>query len=362
MRFLGVPVHGLWRSRWAAVGAAVAVTLGAGGLLVASAADSVASTFVAVTPARVVDSRIQLGLPAALVSMQPQDVRITGQVPTADGSTLGVPAGATSVVLNVTAVDATAGGYVAVRPGGATGVPSTSSLNFTTRQIVANQVTVQLPANGDFQAYYRASGGPTADTVQVVVDVVGYYVAGSGVPGPVGPVGPQGAVGPIGAVGPQGGTGPAGPPGPPSSGIAAEFYAMMPADNAAPVASGGDVEFPLSGPNTDPSTITQASNSAFALGAVGVYRVAFQVPVADAGQLVLTLDGVELPYTVAGRSSNNSQITETALVQTAGPGSLLTVRNPSGNVTALSVTPFAGGFQPATATLVIEFLAGPGTI
>ena len=53
------------RSRWAAIGAAVAVSLGAGTLFVASAADSEPSSFVAVTPTRIVDTREALGLPSA---------------------------------------------------------------------------------------------------------------------------------------------------------------------------------------------------------------------------------------------------------------------------------------------------------
>ena len=54
----------------------------------------------------------------------------------------------------------------------ATGVPTTSSLNFTLGQIVANVVTVQLPTTGDLQVYFGGGSG----TVDLVVDVVGYYV------------------------------------------------------------------------------------------------------------------------------------------------------------------------------------------
>ena len=153
--------HGLWRSRWAAIGAAVAVALGGGGLLVASAADGVPSSFVAVTPARVVDTRVDLGLDGPLVSAQPAVVQITGSVPTTAGSSVVVPAGATAVVANVTAVGPTAAGFVSVRPVDATGVPSTSSLNFSAGQIVANSLTVQLPVTGNFQVYYAASSGAT---------------------------------------------------------------------------------------------------------------------------------------------------------------------------------------------------------
>ncbi|HYN34027.1 MAG TPA: hypothetical protein VES40_15490 [Ilumatobacteraceae bacterium] len=45
--------RGVWRSRWAAFGAAVAVTLGGGGLFVANAASGPTSAVVTVTPERV---------------------------------------------------------------------------------------------------------------------------------------------------------------------------------------------------------------------------------------------------------------------------------------------------------------------
>ena len=391
MRIAGVPVRGLWRARWAAVGAAVAVTLGAGGMFVASAANGPASSFVAVTPARIVDTRIHLGVANALVSLQPALVQITGSVPDAEGSTLDVPTNATSVVANVTVADATADGFVAVRSGDATGVPSTSSTNFVAAQTVANQVTIQLPAAGNLQVLYRARGGATVDTVDLVIDVVGYYVAGGtgatgpegpagppgsngaqgpvgstgptgpagaqglpGDPGPAGPQGPAGSVGPTGSVGATGATGPQGPAG---SGIAAQFFALMPPDNAAVVAPGTDVSFPQDGPNTDGVSIARISATEFNLSQAGAYRVSFQVPVSEAGQLILTLDGADLAYTLVGRDGGLSQIVETTLIQTTVDDTILTVRNPAGNSTALTITPLAGGTRPVSASIVIELVS-----
>ncbi|MEO6157837.1 MAG: hypothetical protein ABIQ39_09430 [Ilumatobacteraceae bacterium] len=409
MKLAGNSGHGLWRSRWAAIGAAVAVALGGGGLLVASAAD-VSSSFVAVTPMRVVDSRVSLGLSGPLVATQPVVVQITGSVPTSSGSAVVVPAGATAVVANVTAVGATADGFVSVRPADATGVPMTSSLNFSPGQTVANSLTVKLPSSGGFQVYYGATSGAT---VHLVVDVVGYYVEGGvqGPVGPAGPAGPQGVIGdtgpagpagvagvigetgpagpegpqgvagdtgpegPQGPQGPQGATGPiglqgtpgatgatgatglVGPQGPAGSGVAAEFFALMPGDNAFSVATGADVQFPQDGPNTDPTGIARTSDRAFVLSAMGIYRISFQVPVNEAGQLVLTLNDLELDYTVVGRATGTSQITATALVESSSPNSILTVRNPVGQPTPLTITPMAGGTQPVSATLLIELVA-----
>jgi hypothetical protein len=84
--------------------------------------------------------------------------------------------------------------------------------------------------------------------------------------------------------------------------------------------------------------------------------VAFAVSVDEAGQLILTLNGADLAYTVAGRATGTSQIVGEALVETTSINSILTVRNPAGNSTALTVTPLAGGTRPVSATLIIEQL------
>lgn len=168
----------LWRSRWAAIGAAVAVTFGAGGLFAASAA-SPESSVVALEPVRILDTRdpVNIGLVGPFVSPVSQDLKVTGSVPTTTGSKTVVPAGATGVFLNVTPVGSTAAGFISVRPANAAGLPSTSNVNFTTGAINPNAVLVELPVGGaddgkieiTFDAFGAA--GPTSD---VLVDVVGY--------------------------------------------------------------------------------------------------------------------------------------------------------------------------------------------
>lgn len=171
-------------------------------------------------------------------------------------------------------------------------------------------------------------------------------------------MGAKGAVGATGSAGTRGATGPVGPQGVPGengTGDAALFYALMPGDNPATVLVGGDVEFPQNGPTTSTGTV-RSSSSTFALATPGVYRVAVNVPVTEAGQLVLTLDGIELAHTVAGRATGTSLITLTTLVETTVANAVLTVRNPSANSTALTITPLAGGAQPVSATLLIELV------
>ena len=132
----------------------------------------------------------------------------------------------------------------------------------------------------------------------------------------------------------------------------ADFFALMPPDNAATVAPGTDVSFPQDGP-TSGTAITRTGPSTFNLLAIGTYQVLFQVSVTEAGQLILTLNGADLAYTVVGRATGTSQIVGMALVQTTVNNSVLTVRNPAGNATALTITPLAGGTRPVSAHLVI---------
>ncbi len=177
----------------------------------------------------------------------------------------------------------------------------------------------------------------------------------TGATGPQGPAGPQGATGatgPQGPAGPQGETGATGPQGPAGTVLSyADYYALMPSDNATTVAPGAAVEFPQTGA-TDGTAITRASDTTFNLVDAGTYLVQFEVSVEEAGQLVLTLNGAELPYTVVGRASGTSQIVGMALV-TATAGSTLTVSNPAANTEALTITPNAGGTAPVSAHLVI---------
>ncbi len=183
----------------------------------------------------------------------------------------------------------------------------------------------------------------------------------TGPTGPQGPIGltgatgPQGPAGETGAVGPQGPiglTGPAGPQGPAGTVLGfADFYALMPGDNADAVAAGADVDFPQDGPNSG-NGIARTSASSFTLADAGVYQVTYFASVDEAGQLVLTLNGVEIPYTVVGRATGTSQITGSAII-TAPAGSVITVRNPEGTATALTLTPNAGGIDPVSAHLTI---------
>ena len=181
---LSASTHAL-RIRWAAIGAAVAVSLGGGVTLFAQAGavPATSSTFVAVSPVRVLDTRDAVVLWAGpFVTGVPHDVKVTGSIPTSSGTQTVMPAGSTGVVLNVTVLNSTADGFVSVRPADAADAPKTSNINFEARKTVANSITVNLPTSGTeagtFEVWFDSMGvaGATAD---ILVDVTGYYTSTS---------------------------------------------------------------------------------------------------------------------------------------------------------------------------------------
>ncbi|MCX5211217.1 PKD domain-containing protein [Kitasatospora sp. NBC_00240] len=132
-----------------------------------------ADRFTPLTPVRLLDTRQGAGAkvgPASSVSLQ-----VTGAG--------GVPAGAHAVVLNVTATEPTDTGYLAVRPSGQDGRPSTSNLNFRPGQTVPNQVIVPLGPDGAVTVFNNSGA------THVIADVAGYYSSdGRGLFTPVAPV------------------------------------------------------------------------------------------------------------------------------------------------------------------------------
>ncbi len=132
------------------------------------ATTAVMGTYVPVTPFRITDTRTGSGLPNAgttLTTAAPTlNVQVTGV------GTAPVPATASAVVLNVTAVGPQSSGFLTVYPEGTT-LPLVSNLNYVAGQNVANLVTTALSATGGVSIY---SSGTDVD---VVVDVEGYYTS-----------------------------------------------------------------------------------------------------------------------------------------------------------------------------------------
>ena len=161
----------LFRTRWAAVGAAVAVTLGAGGIgLVSATSPTGASTFVPLD-AHPVEPQTPGPSPSStsVNRSTPLGEAETHDINANDGRCAGrIPAAATGLQLNVTALNATINTFLTIWPSGVR--PDASSLNPAPGQpAIPNAVTTGITGAGNFNVYNNKG------TVNVIVDIVGYY-------------------------------------------------------------------------------------------------------------------------------------------------------------------------------------------
>ena len=138
-------------------------------------------TFHAVPPARLLDTRNSAGLPNAGTRLGAGTV-LNIAVTNFDG----VPAGASAVVLNVTAVNPVGNGFVTAWPMGLP-LPATSNLNLTPGVVKPNLVTVKVGASGQVSLYNQSG------STDLVVDIDGWYDSGGAAAsgGTLHPVTPQ---------------------------------------------------------------------------------------------------------------------------------------------------------------------------
>ena len=132
----------------------------------------VRGSFTGLTPARLMETRPQLHTIDGLFN----GTGAIGQGLSRDLTVLGrggVPtSGVGAVALNVTATGSTLGGYLTVWPTG-DGRPTASNLNFTPGQSIPNMVIVPVGAGGKISIFNFAG------SVDVVVDVLGWFPVGS---------------------------------------------------------------------------------------------------------------------------------------------------------------------------------------
>ena len=127
---------------------------------------SAAGAFVSLPPTRLLDTRGDNGATGPVVADSTIHVQVAGRG--------GIPSsGVSAVVINVTVTEAGSPGYVTVYPDG-TSRPTASNLNYPAGDTRANLVTVRLGSNGKI-----ALASSNADTVQLVGDVAGYFLAGT---------------------------------------------------------------------------------------------------------------------------------------------------------------------------------------
>lgn len=204
------------RTRWAAIGAAAAISLSAGGvgLVTAQSATTAGTVFVPVTPCRLADTRPasnvgpHVGKIEAASTDPSKELTFDGRGASGDCT---LPPDAEALSINITAVQPTATSYYTLYP---TGVarPTAAHLVTGALNVTENGVQVALASDGKFNLFNNAGES------FVIIDVLGAFVpsTSSSVPGPAGPAGPTGstgATGATGAPGSAGATGAAGAPG-----------------------------------------------------------------------------------------------------------------------------------------------------
>ena len=160
------------RTRWAALGAAVAVTLGAGGISLGHAAIGTGDkpVFVGITPCRLVDTRPGDSNVGGRTSPLGANDTLTLQVIGSTGQCTDIPADAVAAAMNVTAIQGSTRSYLSVYPADAA-LPNASNLNWNGGDPpTPNKVDVGLSAAGEVKITNNAG------TVHVAADLVGYYI------------------------------------------------------------------------------------------------------------------------------------------------------------------------------------------
>ncbi|MFT3791670.1 MAG: hypothetical protein QM741_11475 [Rudaea sp.] len=126
----------------------------------------------AVTPARLLDTRTNHSTDDGLFQKLGQ-ITAGGQLDLTVAGRGGLPdSGVDSVILNVTATNPTAAGYITVWPTDNT-QPATSNLNFVAGQTIANLVVSKVSAAGQVSLYNSAG------STDLIADVMGWFPTGS---------------------------------------------------------------------------------------------------------------------------------------------------------------------------------------
>jgi hypothetical protein len=126
--------------------------------------------YVPVTPNRLVDSRIKLGVSGVLRNRVAATFTVANRVP--GDPAKNVPMGAVAITGTLTVTGQTYPGWLALTPT-PNNNPTTSNLNFPKGDNRATGVTVPISSAGKCSVTY---GGASGKTTHVVFDVSGYFV------------------------------------------------------------------------------------------------------------------------------------------------------------------------------------------
>jgi PKD repeat protein len=126
------------------------------------------SVYVPVNPTRLIDTRWSgtgaLAGAASATVAPPLNLVVTGSY----------PAVATALVVNATATQTTSAGYLALQSGDSTGVPTTSSVNWTGAGQTVPNLAIAAPDSNDALRIYNGGRGST----QYIIDLFGYFTEG----------------------------------------------------------------------------------------------------------------------------------------------------------------------------------------
>jgi len=135
-----------------------------------------AGSFHAISPIRVYDSR-QAGYSGnngILERTASREVTIsdarndTGAVVTADA----IPNGATAIAFNITVAGTTGTNYLSIAPGGTATTPTTSIINFSANQNLANASVVGISSDRKVKVWC----GDDVGSAHFIIDISGYYL------------------------------------------------------------------------------------------------------------------------------------------------------------------------------------------
>ncbi|MET9619880.1 MULTISPECIES: protease pro-enzyme activation domain-containing protein [unclassified Streptomyces] len=282
---------------------------------------SAATTFNALAPARILDTRYAIGRAGTA------PVGANGTVKLKVAGAGGVPAtGVTSVVMNITATAPSASGFLTAYPSGTTR-PSSSNINWLKGQTIPNLVTVPVGKDGSVDLF-NAGGG----TTHFIADVSGYYSADAGgstyVPkGPARILDTRNAIGRAGTA-PVAGKGTvtltvAGAGGVPATGATA---VVLNVTATAPTSNGHLIAYPSG--TTQPT----ASNINWLTGQTRPNMVV--VPVGADGKVKLYNAGGGTVHFIADVFGYYTAATDGVSFHTAGPSRLLDTRSALGTASA----------------------------
>ncbi|MFZ9232198.1 MAG: hypothetical protein ACO25P_10315, partial [Ilumatobacteraceae bacterium] len=160
------------RTRWAAIGAVVAISVGGGafGVVRATVSSGDRTAYFPITPTRVLDTRNTTEVTNSTLRLT-----VEGQIDLVDEviDRTVVPTDATAVAVNLTVTGGRKNGnygYVTAFPctSDADLVPNASSLNFENGVDIANALNVTTSSNGSICLYVYG-------TADLIVDIAGYY-------------------------------------------------------------------------------------------------------------------------------------------------------------------------------------------